>query len=42
MGENSARPYSLIDRVYAETGPCCVTGTTDIDFEVTSSERYGL
>jgi hypothetical protein len=26
MGENSARPYSSIDRVYAETGPCCVTG----------------
>ena len=25
-GENSARPYSSIDRVYAEVGPCCVTG----------------
>jgi hypothetical protein len=25
-GENSARPYSSIDRVYAETGQCCVTG----------------
>jgi hypothetical protein len=24
--ENSARPYSSIDRVYAETDPCCVTG----------------
>ena len=24
-GENSARPYSLIDRVYAETDPCCAT-----------------
>jgi hypothetical protein len=25
-GENSARPHSSIDRIYAETGPCCVTG----------------
>ena len=44
MGQNSARPYSSIDRVYAETDSCYVTGygTTDIDFEVTSSERYGI
>jgi hypothetical protein len=26
MGENSTRPYSSNDRVYVETGPCCVTG----------------
>jgi hypothetical protein len=26
MGTNSARPYSSIDRIYAETGPCCVIG----------------